>query len=175
MNLYLRLILALFRSWRQPKIGLHGVVERTMRVWPNDIDINGHMNNGRYLTIIDLMMIEYFVRVGFAKVLIDQGWRPMSGGAFITYRKQLQPGQKYKVQFRWSGANEHWNFMRFDFLRMDGTLCATGYMKGAAVSRKGLVRNEDSYALMKIDFAPGLLPEAVSNWLAAEAALIKQP
>jgi acyl-CoA thioesterase FadM len=25
-------------------------------VLPNDIDINGHMNNGRYMTIVDLML-----------------------------------------------------------------------------------------------------------------------
>ena len=25
-----------------------------MRVWPNDLDTNAHMNNGRYLTLMDL-------------------------------------------------------------------------------------------------------------------------
>ena len=42
---------------------------------PNNIDIDGHMNNGRCLTMIDLMIVEYFVRVGFASAVIKRGWR----------------------------------------------------------------------------------------------------
>lgn len=31
------------------------------------------MNNGRYLTLIDLMLVEYFVRNGFARVMLSKG------------------------------------------------------------------------------------------------------
>jgi acyl-CoA thioesterase FadM len=41
-------------------------LQRQFRVLPNDIDINGHMNNGRYLTMLDLRIVEYFIRVGLA-------------------------------------------------------------------------------------------------------------
>jgi acyl-CoA thioesterase FadM len=138
MNLYLRLLWTLLRAWRLPRIRLDETLEREMRVWPGDIDINGHMNNGRYLTVIDLMLIEFFVRTGYATMLVQQGWRPMSGGAVITYRKQLKPGQRYRLRFGHAGADAHWNFMRFEFLREDGAVCAAGYTKGAAVGRQGL-------------------------------------
>ena len=111
------------------------------------IDVNGHMNNGRYLTVVDLMLIEFFVRTGFARVMLREGWRPMSGGAIISYRKGLQPLQRYCVRFELAGTDTAWNYMRFHFLRADGTVCATGYMKGAAVGRDGLVANDLSYAL----------------------------
>jgi acyl-CoA thioesterase FadM len=143
-----------------------------MRVWPGDIDINGHMNNGRYLTVIDLMLVEFFVRTGFAAAMFKAGWRPMSGGAVITYRKGLKPGQRYRVRFTLAGADEVWNFMRFEFLREDGTLCAAGYMKGAAVGRNGLVRNAESYARMNRLFETGELPAAVVHWMAAERSVM---
>lgn len=173
MNLYLRLFWALLRAWRLPRIAAGSTIERRLRVWPGDLDINGHMNNGRYLTIIDLMLVEYFVRSGFARVMLQAGWRPMSGGAVITYRKGLMPWQRYRLRFSLVAADPHWNFMRFEFLRDDGTLCAAGYMKGAAVRRQGLVPNSESYARMGQPFVPGALPEAVQHWLAAERAVVQ--
>ncbi len=172
MNLYLRLIWAALRGWRLPSIAPGDCIERVFRVLPNDLDVNGHMNNGRYLTIVDLMLVEYFVRTGFAQAMLGAGWRPMSGGAFITYRKGLQPWQRYRLRFTLAGADESWNYMRFEFLREDGTLCAAGYMKGAAVARRGLVRNVDSYGRMGLAFTPAELPAAVVHWLAAESAVV---
>ena len=172
MNLWLRLVWALLRAWRLPRIEPGATIERRLRVWPGDLDINGHMNNGRYLTVIDLMLVEYFVRSGFARVMLQAGWRPMSGGAVITYRKGLMPGQRYRLRFALAGADPAWNFMRFEFLRGDGTLCAAGYMKGAAVGRAGLVPNAESYARLGRRFEAGPLPAAVEHWLAAERAVM---
>jgi len=168
MNLYLRLLWALLRCWRLPALTPRDTLERSFRVLPNDLDINGHMNNGRYLTVIDLMLIEFFVRTGFARVMLREGWRPMSGGAIISYRKALLPLQRYRVRFALAGSDSAWNYMRFHFLHEDGSLCATGYMKGAAVGRDGLVANDVSYARLGVPHAPAPLPEAVTHWLTAE-------
>ena len=40
------------------------------RVSPGDIDVNRHMNNGRYLTIMDLGRIDVLIRTGL--------WREMN-------------------------------------------------------------------------------------------------
>ena len=175
MNLYLRLVWTLLRCCRLPTIKPPAWIERTMRVWPGDLDVNAHMNNGRYLTLVDLMLVEYFVRTGFARTMLAAGWRPMSGGAFIVYRKALKPWQRYRLRFTLAGADDAWNFMRFEFLRSDGTLCAAGYVKGAAVSRQGLVPNAESHARAGMTFAPQPLPDTVRQWLDAEARLMSEP
>jgi len=172
MNLYLRLLWALLRSARLHPIEPGDWIERRLRVLPNDLDINGHMNNGRYLTIVDLLLVEYFVRSGFAKAMLKAGWRAMSGGAFITYRKGLKPWQSYRIRFTLAGADHSWNYMRFEFLREDGALCAAGYLKGAAVGRDGLVPNRRAYARIGRDFVQNALPRPVQNWLDAEAGVM---
>ncbi|WP_374539559.1 thioesterase family protein [Chitinimonas taiwanensis] len=172
MNLWLRLLWALWRARRLPAIEPTCLIERSMRVWPGDLDINGHMNNGRYLTIIDLMLVEFFVRSGFARIMFKAGWRPMSGGAVITYRKGLMPGQRYRLRFSLAGADQVWNYMRFEFLREDGVLCAAGYMKGAAVGPQGLVPNSESYGRLGKRFDLQPLPQAVAHWLDAERAVV---
>jgi acyl-CoA thioesterase FadM len=172
VNLYLRLIWAIVRSLRLPPIQPGDWIERRLRVWPSDLDINAHMNNGRYLTIVDLLLTEYFVRTGFARAMISAGWRPMSGGAFISYRKALRPWQVYRLRFTLAGADTAWNYMRFEFLHEDGILLAAGYVKGAAVGRAGLVPNVESYARCGRSFLPRELPASVTHWLAAESQAI---
>jgi len=171
MNLYLRLLWTLFRSWRAPRLEPGDTLTRTLRVLPNDLDINGHMNNGRYLTIIDLMLVEYFVRSGFAATMLRQGWRPMAGGSFITYRRGLMPFQTYTLRFRLDASDAHWNYMRFEFVRGE-RVCAAGYMKGAAVARTGLVPNAESYGAMGRAAPLTALPAPVRDWLAAEHGVI---
>ena len=171
MNLYLRLLWTLLRSRRLPRLPVGGTLERMLRVLPNDIDINGHMNNGRYLTVIDLMLIEYFVRTGFAGVMLKRSWRPMSGGSVITYRRGLKPFQAYQLRFRLDACDEYWNYMRFEFVS-DGRVCAAGYMKGAAVSRGGLVANSESYAAMGMPVYPAPVPVPVQHWLSAEQGIM---
>jgi acyl-CoA thioesterase FadM len=172
MNLYLRLLWTLSRAWRGAALPIDAPLERTFRVLPTDLDINGHMNNGRYLTVIDLMLIEFFVRTGFARVLWQQGWRPMSGGAIITYRRGLKPFQRYTVRFRWTAQDLHWNFMAFEFVDQKGNLHAAGYMKGAAVGPNGLIPNARSRDLFRQTMPAHPLPDAVIHWLAAEAAVV---
>jgi acyl-CoA thioesterase FadM len=174
MNLYLRLLIATLRSMRLSAIEPGAWIERRFRVWPGDLDVNGHMNNGRYLTIIDLMLVEYFVRTGLARAMISAGWRPMSGGALVTYRKGLKPFQRYRLRLALIGADDHWNYLCFEFLRDDGAVAATGLLKGAAVGRQGLVGNVATYTRMGREFRLSPLPEPVTHWLAAEASLLER-
>lgn len=174
MNLYLRLLLALLRAWRQPAIRPGDTIVRRLTVLPNDIDVNGHMNNGRYLTLVDLLLIEYFGRLGFIKHLLRQGWRPMAGGSFISYRRGLKPLQSYLLRFRIEGSDANWNFMRFEFVDQENRLCAAGYVKGAVVGRRGLVPNAQSWSAMGLNPVEHL-PEPVALWLAGETALMAAP
>jgi acyl-CoA thioesterase FadM len=171
MNLYLRLLWALLRAWRQPAIQPGETISRRLTVLPNDIDVNGHMNNGRYLTLVDLLLIEYFGRVGFIKHLLRQGWRPMAGGSFISYRRGLKPLQRYELRFCIEGSDANWNFMRFEFVDREGRLCAAGYVKGAVVGRQGLVPNAQSWPLMGLQCVQHM-PVPVAHWLAGESALM---
>ncbi len=175
MTLYLRLFWTLIRTRRLPRIDMRDELERTFRVLPNDLDINRHMNNGRYLTMIDLMVIEYFARTGFLSVLMKNRWRPVAGGSVITYRHELKLGQRYKLRFRWDGSDEFWNYLHFDFVTLEGRICASGYTKGAATSGGGLVPNEVAFQKLGKDFAAKpALPQAVMHWINSEKALMDQ-
>ena len=108
------------------------------------------------------------MRTGFARAMLQRGWRPMAGGSFITYRRGLKPLQTYTLRFRLDGGDAHWNYMRFEFMR-HGRVCAAGYMKGAAVARDGLVPERRVVCGDAAWPCPELaVPEPVRHWLAAE-------
>jgi acyl-ACP thioesterase len=45
----LRTILTLLRARRRPSLDIHDVGHMRMRVLPNDLDVQRHVNNGVYL------------------------------------------------------------------------------------------------------------------------------
>ena len=68
MNLYLRLLFLLLGIWRLPPRGLLEASRAVFRVLPNDCDMNLHMNNGRYLSFMDLGRVHLMAQSGLLKV-----------------------------------------------------------------------------------------------------------
>ena len=65
MNLIFRLLKTLLLYLLRPT--RRGILEESVvrfRVWPNDLDTNLHMNNGRYLTLMDLGRLDLLLRNG---------------------------------------------------------------------------------------------------------------
>jgi len=166
MNLYLRLLWTVLRSRRLPRLQPGQTLRRSLCVLPNDIDVNGHMKTGRYLTVIDLMLVEYFVRIGFAAVMLEEGLAPDGRRLLHHLPPRPETAAALHAALPPRCCDERWNYMRFEFL--DGEqVCAAGYMKGAALARSGLVANSESYAALgQPVFAPEL-PQPVRHWLDA--------
>jgi len=48
-------ILYVWLTWRsRPKLTIDEVSRITLRVWPTDLDVYNHMNNGVFLTLMDI-------------------------------------------------------------------------------------------------------------------------
>lgn len=170
MNRYLRLIW-LFISYRfRPPLAITDVLQRTMRVMPGDLDVNRHVNNGRYLTLVDLAIVELFLRTGLLFKVLRKGWRPMLGGSMITYRRGLRPFARYTLRFELESWDARWNYFRFEFVD-GGKTAAIGYVKGAMVGRDGWLDNLDADALLGASRVPREHRPALQQWIAAEQAL----
>ena len=95
MNLYFRLLMLLIKLIRKPRLGLLDTSVLILRVLPNDLDMNMHMNNGRYLSIMDLGRPK---RVQLA-VLIDRGLRELPIQADYV-GKHVQTSEDETVEVR---------------------------------------------------------------------------
>ncbi len=170
MNLYLRLIWLLLTYRFKPGMGFTDSLERKMRVMPGDLDINGHVNNGRYLTLVDLAIIELFLRSGILFKVFRQGWRPMLGGSLISYRRGMAPFSQYILRFQLQSWDERWNYFRFEFIQ-DGKTAAVGYAKGALVGSQGWVGNTEADARMGVARRERFHPPELDFWISAEQSL----
>ena len=63
MSLIFRMLSVFLASFFKPRLPIlkpENILD--LRVLPNDLDINLHMNNDRYLTICDLTRVDMFIR-----------------------------------------------------------------------------------------------------------------
>src|SRR5258708_32914875 len=163
VNLYFRLLLTICKGLGGAGIKPGDSIEPRLRVMPNDLDLNGHMNNGRCPTIVDLGLATLFIRSGFARLCFAKGWRPMGGGSIVYFRRGLTLFQRYTLRLTPVGWDEFWNYIRFEFTR-NGEICATGFMKDAAASGGGLVPNAGVYQqLAHALYSPPLLAVTVAR------------
>jgi acyl-CoA thioesterase FadM len=170
MNLYLRLLWIWLRAQVKPPIRFGDTIEIRLRVLPNDLDVIGHMNNGRYMTITDLALVEYFTRVGFLRLALRKGWRPMLGGSMISFRRGLKPFRRYTLRFAMLCWDDRWNYMRFEFVH-DGKTMAVGHAKGAIVGAQGIVSTAETLAALGLDARSPIIPESIAAWIEADRLL----
>jgi len=174
MNLYFRLIWVIVRSFFKSRIDFADKISLTLHILPNDLDINRHLNNGRYLTLLDLASIEFFIRSGVLKHAIRKGFRPMLGGLIVTYRKGLSLFERCTLTMQMEAWDEHWNYFRFEFRNSDDHLSAAGYIKGAFVSKKGIIPNMVADEIFGHERSDCTLPPAVANWIKSENAIMQE-
>lgn len=139
MNLIFRMLRVLIASFFKPKLTadtLHSSL--SMRVLPNDLDLNMHMNNGRYLTICDLSRVDIFIRSGLAKTMLKQKWQPVIAEHTMTYKRPLNLFQKYQVSAEVTHWDEKYFYLTHTF-ESQGRIVAQGTSKGCVISKKGVI------------------------------------
>ena len=100
MNLYLRLLFLLFRLIGLARKELLEESRVSFRVLPTDCDINFHMNNGRYLSFMDLGRVHLVAQIGLLPVIARRRWRAALGAAEINFIRALAPLQKFELVTR---------------------------------------------------------------------------
>jgi acyl-CoA thioesterase FadM len=86
-------------------------------VWPNDIDTNFHLNNGRYLTLMDLGRWDLALRTGLVGLVLKNRWQPLAGGVAIRYRRPLPPFKSYEMTTRLLCWDQKWFYAEQCFLQ----------------------------------------------------------
>jgi len=152
MNLIFRMLWVIVRSFFLPRLEMDSVVSSLkLRVLPNDIDINFHMNNGRYLTICDLNRVDVFARSGLLKAMFKRNWIPVIAEHTMTYKKPLNIFQRYEVSLEMVKWDEKYFYMTHTFTVADRVV-AEGTSKGCVYARgKGVVSPADAIAAVEQD------------------------
>lgn len=150
MNLLVRLCKILWLGWWQSRQRVISPLEPGILhfwCWPNDLDFNIHMNNGRYLTIMDLGRIHMMVRAGIVPQMIRQGWQPVIAAATIRFRRALGPFERFTLDTRIVGWDDRWVYMEQRFISREGRAKAIGLVKATFTNADGIIPPEHFLAL----------------------------
>ncbi len=167
MNLIFRLIYVIIESLFRRK--LHPLSESVVNftVWPNDLDLNFHMNNGRYLPIMDLGRVDLLLRADLLPLLMKYRWQPLVGAVNIRYRQSLAPFSRYRLHTKIVAWDEKWIYLEQRFERKK-RLIATAHVKAIFRSPKGNITPEEVFGLLKMNIDPPRIPDRVKKWIETE-------
>ncbi len=126
---------------RGRKLGFTDVSRSRFRVWPTDLDILNHMNNGKYLSIMDIGRFDLLLRNGIWELFKNENWYPVVVGQTISYRKSLNPWKRFWIESRILGFDDQAVYMEQRFVRPDAQrrpeVYARAFVRARILRRSG--------------------------------------
>jgi len=135
MNLYFRLLILFITAGFKSPLSIFDRLTTRHRVLPNDLDLLGHMNNGRYLTIADGCRVELLIRAGLWKKMKQVNIYPVLAGEMIQFRKSLEPFQAYQIDTQTIAWDEKYIYVEHRYHRL-GQMYALAIVKVRMIGQK---------------------------------------
>lgn len=171
MKQLLRLLKILLFSRFRSSLDIFGEGVVSFRVWPNDLDPLLHMNNGVYLTLLDLGRIDFSIRTGLAAACRTQGIYPVVASEVIRFRRSLGPFSKFSIRTKCVHWDDKYFFISQQF-EQRGQVAARAIIKGRFLKRNGdRVAPDEIFKLMGIQPVAPPQPEAVRHFVATDSLL----
>jgi len=159
-----RTILWFLRSRRRPTLVITDVGRMRMRVLPTDIDTLRHVNNGMYLSLMDLGRVDLMIRAGAWQTFSRLGFYPVVASQTITYRRSLDLWQAFDLETRIIGLDAKAVYAEQRFV-VDGEIYARGIVKARFLKKSGgTVPVAELTAALGVDLASLGLPAWIERW-----------
>jgi acyl-CoA thioesterase FadM len=133
-----------------------------LRVLPQDIDFNLHLNNARFLSAMDYGRVRLLARAGILKPALKARYAPVVGAVWITYRRSLPLWARYQLSSRLVCWDERWFYMEQTFTGKDG-LVAIGWVKGALLNKTVTVPPQQIMELVHPGLESPPMPESIAT------------
>jgi acyl-CoA thioesterase FadM len=162
-------LLARRRVRREGRIGPTAVGVIRLTTLPTDLDVMRHMNNGRYLSLFDLGRWDLLIRTGMADAMRRHAWYAVVSSETITFRKSLNPWQRFDVESRLLGHDDKAIYIEHRAV-VGGEVYARVIVRARMMKRAGgTLSHEDLFAAIG---RPEGIPDVeawVHDWAAASA------
>ena len=140
------------------------------RVWPTDLNLGGHMDNVRYLKLMDIARVGFFTASGIAapagKARITPV--PVVGATHIRYRRPMHLWQGFTLETRILCWDEKWLFLEQN-LKRGKTSASEALVKCIFLRNDRPVPPGEVLALTgQAPDTPPSMPSRVRQWLATD-------
>ncbi|HUN55638.1 MAG TPA: thioesterase family protein [Smithella sp.] len=152
MNLYIRLILTVIRALLSKPVRCDEKTVWKGRVLPNDIDAYGHMNNGRYVTLLGLAAISAVIRTGLAKSSLKRGYLFIWDQTQAIWHRPLKLFEKFTIEVQMLHCEGRYIYATGAFIKANGKVAAQINYRTCIKSRTG--ENMDVLDVLRLDGLP---------------------
>ncbi len=173
MSIWLRFFWVVIAGFFKKPLQAADVSVLNQRVWPDELDINVHMNNAKYLAVMDLGRTDWIVRSGAWKLMRYEKMSPIVGGAMVRYRRSLKLFQPYLLKTRLLGWDERWLYIEQIMECRDGGAACLAVQRTTFTRNGKLVPPAELAAKLGQDASSMPAPDWTRGWGEAEAAFVK--
>ena len=170
MGPWIRLFKVVLSAPFRPRLEWGGNSKVEFLVWLSDLDVNLHMNNARYLAVMDLGRFDLILRSGLGKLVWREKLKPVVGSTLVRYRRSLAPFARFSLTTRIVGADEKWLFIEHRIERK-GELICHAVVKALFLTAKCSLPTVKLVSLLGESEAVLQTPDWIAKWLAAEDAM----
>lgn len=164
-NMYFRLLMLLIRLRFMPKVGFFDAVTMPMRAWLTDIDLNLHVNNSRYLGMMDLGRVQLMGQMGLLGQLFRRKWTPIAQAVDIRYIRDIKPFARFTLETQLLGWDDKYWYIEQRFVS-DKTIHAVAFVRGLFLHGHHKVPITQLADLAGVSHQSPPLPEVVQRWRA---------
>lgn len=169
MNLWLRMLWVVLSGLLRPRLKPEEESVLGFRVFPDDLDTNLHVNNGRYLTYMDLGRLDFILRSGVWRAMLARKWSPVVASAQVRFRRALKLAQPFTLRTRLLGWDERWVYLEHR-IETGGRTACLALVKTVFLAPRGRVSPAELASVMGMAGSPEL-PPSVRAWQNAEPHL----
>ncbi|TVQ96095.1 MAG: thioesterase [Deltaproteobacteria bacterium] len=175
MLLYTARVAAIaLRQRRMPRIAPLDSVALSFRAWPWHCDNNRHINNARYLLLMDYGRTAWVSRIGLVDAIVRERLHFVVGGSHLLFRRPVDLLEPFTLRTRLAGWDDRWFFVEQTFFRADGRVAVRGLVRGMGRNPSGHLAPEALFALTGQPVPPRPeLPEEFARWVSTCDASIE--
>lgn len=162
MNLFFRLFwILLFSRFRQPCDSL-GPCLTPYRVWPTDLDVIGHVNNGKYFSMLDLARLDLMIRCNLWRKVRKQNWYPVVIAESMRFKRSLTLLQRFSIRTQVIAWNDKDIYLLQDFIYQQ-EIVAQGLIKARFLKKGGgtVIPQE----VLELQAVPAAISKELPDWI----------
>ncbi|MBN21539.1 MAG: thioesterase [Bdellovibrionaceae bacterium] len=168
MNLIFRLFYLVIQYRFRKKLRFFEEAETPFRALPTDIDFNLHINNGIYLSLMDLGRFDLTFRNGLLKIALKNKIYPLVASQAIRYTRSINLFEKFSIKTKVLGWDDRFFYLQQRFI-CKGKVSALAVVKAKfKQAGKGGIKPEEFVSLCKEDPTSPKLPHWVNEWIDSE-------
>jgi acyl-CoA thioesterase FadM len=164
VNLFLRLLWLFTVGKVRSRVSPVGPCRTPFRVLPSDLDVLLHMNNGVYLSLMDLARVDLLRRANLFEAIRANGWYPVVTAQTIQFRRSLTLFQRFDIVTRVLSWDDRTILLEQRFERGTDTI-AYALVRGRFLSRAGgTVSMQEIMKLAGSPKPPRDVPDFARRW-----------